>query len=89
MAERFGLRSVRVVVEHFHQIVAEDLGGADLALDLITPTSASGQHLDFSTPYLTDTPLMIETSTRPSRWNRSTRRLQLSFSGSSSTSGVR
>jgi polar amino acid transport system substrate-binding protein len=59
LADRFGLRSVRVVVEHFHQIVAGDLGGADLALDLITPTSQRAQHLDFSTPYLTDAPTVV------------------------------
>jgi ABC-type amino acid transport substrate-binding protein len=59
LADRFGLRSVRVVVEHFHQIVAGDLGGADLALDLITPTSERDQHLDFSTPYLTDAPTVV------------------------------
>jgi ABC-type amino acid transport substrate-binding protein len=59
MAERFGLRSVRVVVEHFHQIVAGDLGGADFALDLITPTAQREQHLDFSTPYLTAAPTVV------------------------------
>lgn len=59
MADRFGLRSVRVVVEHFHQIVAGDLGGADLALDLITPTSEREQRLEFSTPYLTDAPTVV------------------------------
>ncbi len=59
LAERFGLRSVRVVVEHFHQIVAGELGGADLALDLITPTSERQQRLDFSTPYLTDAPTVV------------------------------
>jgi ABC-type amino acid transport substrate-binding protein len=59
MARRFGLKSVRIVVKHFHQIVAGDLGGADLALDLITPTSERGRHLQFSTPYLTDAPTVV------------------------------
>ena len=59
MAERFGLRSIRIVVKHFHQIVGGDLGGADLALDLITPTSDREQHLQFSTPYLIDTPTVV------------------------------
>jgi ABC-type amino acid transport substrate-binding protein len=59
LADRFGLRSVRVVVEHFHQIVAGDLGGADMALDLITPTSQRQQHLDFSSPYLSDAPTVV------------------------------
>jgi hypothetical protein len=56
MATRFGLRSVRIVVKRFHQIVAGDLGGADIALDLITPTSEREQHLQFSAPYLTAAP---------------------------------
>lgn len=59
MATRFGLRSVRIVVKHFHQIVAGHLGGADMALDLITPTSEREQHLQFSTPYLTDAPTVV------------------------------
>ncbi|MGN6167845.1 MAG: ABC transporter substrate-binding protein [Solirubrobacteraceae bacterium] len=59
MADRFGLKSVRIVVKHFHQIVAGDLGGADLALDLITPTSAREQHLQFSTPYLIAAPTVV------------------------------
>ncbi len=59
LAERFNLRTVRVVVKHFHQIVAGDLGGADIALDLITPTSEREAHLDFSTPYLSDTPAVV------------------------------
>jgi polar amino acid transport system substrate-binding protein len=59
MADRFGLKSVRIVVKHFHQIVGGDLGGADLALDLITPTSERENHLQFSTPYLTDAPTVV------------------------------
>lgn len=65
MADRFGLKSVRIVVLHFHQIVAGDLGGADLALDLITPTSERAQHLQFSTPYLTDAPTVVVRSGTP------------------------
>ncbi len=59
LAERFGLKSVRVVVKHFHQIVAGDLGGADLALDLVTPTPQRAEHLQFSAPYLTDAPTVV------------------------------
>jgi polar amino acid transport system substrate-binding protein len=59
MAERFGLKTVRIVVKHFHQIVAGDLGGADLALDLITPTPDRARHLQFSSPYLTDAPTVV------------------------------
>lgn len=65
MAKRFGLRSVRIVVKHFHQIVGGDLGGADIALDLITPTSEREQHLQFSTPYLIDTPTVLVRSGIP------------------------
>ncbi|MBV9817204.1 MAG: amino acid ABC transporter substrate-binding protein [Solirubrobacterales bacterium] len=59
LASRFGLGTVRVVVKHFHQIVAGDLGGADLALDLITPTSQRAQHLAFSAPYLVAAPTIV------------------------------
>ena len=59
MAKRFGLRSVRIVVKHFHQIVGGDLGGADLALDLTTPTSEREKHLQFSTPYLIEAPTVV------------------------------
>lgn len=59
MATRFGLRSVRIVVKHFRQIVAGNLGGADIALDLITPTWEREQHLQFSAPYLTDAPTVV------------------------------
>jgi polar amino acid transport system substrate-binding protein len=50
---------VRVVVKHFHQIVAGDLGGADLALDLVTPTPQRAEHLQFSAPYLRDAPTVV------------------------------
>ncbi len=59
LADRFDLQSVRIRIVHFHRIVAGDLGGADLALDLITPTSQREEHLDFSTPYLTDAPTVV------------------------------
>jgi ABC-type amino acid transport substrate-binding protein len=59
LADRFGLHSVRVRLVHFHRVVAGDLAGADLGLDLITPTSEREQHLDFSTPYLTDPPAVL------------------------------
>ena len=59
LAKRFGLRSVRIVVEHFHQIVGGDLGGSDLGLDLVTPTAEREKHLEFSTPYLTDAPTVV------------------------------
>jgi ABC-type amino acid transport substrate-binding protein len=51
LADRFGLRRVQVRVVHFHRIVRGHLGGADLAIDLLTPTAEREEHLDFSEPY--------------------------------------
>lgn len=59
LAARFGLHRVRVELEPFDQIVAGHLNGADLALDLITPTSARAEHLSFSTPYLEAAPTVV------------------------------
>lgn len=59
LAQRFGLRSVQIRIVHFHRIVGGDLGGADLALDLITPTPEREQHVDFSSPYLDAAPTIV------------------------------
>ncbi|HEY3726510.1 MAG TPA: ABC transporter substrate-binding protein [Solirubrobacteraceae bacterium] len=59
LAQRFGLKSVSVRIVHFHRIVGGDLGGADLALDLITPTAQREQVLDFSDPYLDGAPTLV------------------------------
>jgi polar amino acid transport system substrate-binding protein len=59
LADRFGLKSVRVITEHFHRIVAGQLDGADLALDLITPTSQRSKSLSFSAPYLDAAPTVV------------------------------
>jgi polar amino acid transport system substrate-binding protein len=59
LAERFGLHSVRIETESFHRIVEGQLGGADLALDLITPTSDRAQRLAFSTSYLNAAPTVL------------------------------
>jgi polar amino acid transport system substrate-binding protein len=59
LATRFGLKSVRVELEHFHRVVAGQLDGADLALDLITPTDKRREHLDFSSPYLNGAPTVV------------------------------
>jgi polar amino acid transport system substrate-binding protein len=59
LAQRFGLKSVRIVLVHFHRIVSGQLGGADLALDLITPTAQRAQGLDFSSPYLDAAPTVV------------------------------
>ncbi len=59
LAERFGLRSVRVRVEAFNRVVAGQLDGADLALDLITPTPERERSLAFSSPYLNAPPTVV------------------------------
>jgi polar amino acid transport system substrate-binding protein len=59
MAKRFGLDRVRVKIVHFHRIVRGHLGGADLGIDLITPTDEREEHLDFSTPYLKSAPTVL------------------------------
>jgi polar amino acid transport system substrate-binding protein len=59
LADRFDLKSVRIVIEPFTQVIAGNLGGADLALDLLTPTSQREKHLDFSTAYLTSPPTVL------------------------------
>jgi polar amino acid transport system substrate-binding protein len=56
LAERFGLDVVRVVDVEFEQLVAGDLGGADLALAELTPTTERREVLDFSTAYLESNP---------------------------------
>ena len=59
LADRFGLKSVRVITEQFHRIVNGQLDGADLALDLITPTAQRSKSLSFSTPYLDAAPTVV------------------------------
>lgn len=59
LAQRFGLKSVRVRLEHFHRLVAGRLDGADLGLDLITPTDQRREKLDFSSPYLDASPTVV------------------------------
>ena len=59
LARRFGLKGVRIELEHFHNIVVGKLDGADLALDLITPTSARSRYLAFSSPYLDAAPTVL------------------------------
>lgn len=59
LAERFGLKSVQVRLERFHRIVEGQLDGADLALDLITPTAQRALSLTFSEPYLNAAPTVV------------------------------
>jgi polar amino acid transport system substrate-binding protein len=59
LASRFGLGKVRVKIVHFHRIVRGHLGGADIAMDLLTPTAEREEHLEFSTPYMTTSPTVV------------------------------
>ena len=59
LAERLGVDRVVVRTEDFSKIVAGDLGDADVALALITPTDARRQVLDFTTPYLEASPALL------------------------------
>jgi ABC-type amino acid transport substrate-binding protein len=59
LEERLGLHALRIEIESFHRIVMGQLDGADLALDLITPTSERAERLDFSTPYLDTPPTVV------------------------------
>ncbi len=59
LAERFGLKSVRVELGDFDRIVEGQLNGADLALDLITPTAQRERFLAFSSPYLNAPPTVV------------------------------
>jgi ABC-type amino acid transport substrate-binding protein len=65
LADRFGLKSVRIRIEHFHRLVEGQLDGADLALDLITPTAQREKTLDFSAPYLDAAPTVVARSGQP------------------------
>ena len=48
-----------VRTEDFSKIVAGDLGDADVAFALITPTDARREVLDFTTPYLEAAPTLL------------------------------
>src|SRR3954452_12454782 len=56
LAKHLGLERVAVVQVPFASLVAGKLGGADLALSQLTPTSEREKSVDFSTPYLTAPP---------------------------------
>jgi polar amino acid transport system substrate-binding protein len=59
LAERFGLKRVKIVEVPFHELVRGHLGGADMALSDITITEQREQYLDFSTPYLKAPPAIV------------------------------
>src|SRR3954452_22932246 len=56
LADHLGLKRVKVIQVPFARIVAGDLGGADLALSQLTPTSEREASLDFTTAYLNAPP---------------------------------
>jgi polar amino acid transport system substrate-binding protein len=59
LARRFDLDRVRVVTVPFEQLISGNLGGADLALALLTPTNERERVLDFSDPYLDAPPVVL------------------------------
>ncbi len=59
LAQRFGLRTLRIEIEPFDRVVIGRLDGADMALDLVTPTAQRGRFLDFSSPYLNAAPTVL------------------------------
>jgi ABC-type amino acid transport substrate-binding protein len=59
LAAHFGLAKTKVVVLPFAQIVAGEIGGADLALSDITVTAQRSTHVSFSSPYLTAPPAIL------------------------------
>jgi len=56
LAHKLGLERVKVVQVPFTQVTRGRLGGADIGLSQVTPTSEREKTADFSTPYLTAPP---------------------------------
>jgi polar amino acid transport system substrate-binding protein len=59
LMEEFGLDELRVVDVPFEDLIAGDLGGADIALAELTPTAGRDEVLDFSTAYLDAHPAVL------------------------------
>jgi polar amino acid transport system substrate-binding protein len=59
LAQRFGLAHLEVIEVPFKQLIAGDLGGADLALSDITVTPERAKRVDFSTSYLRAPPAIL------------------------------
>jgi ABC-type amino acid transport substrate-binding protein len=59
LAKRLGDLRLRIETEDFSQIVAGRLGGADIGMALITPTSERDKVLDFTTPYIQSPPALL------------------------------
>ena len=56
LAKRFKLERVEVLPVAFGDLTRGELGGADLAISQVTPTSERAEVLDFSTPYVAAPP---------------------------------
>jgi polar amino acid transport system substrate-binding protein len=59
LAARFGLARVKVTIVPFKQLLAGDLGGADLALSDITVTQERAKRVAFSASYLSAPPSIL------------------------------
>jgi ABC-type amino acid transport substrate-binding protein len=59
LRSRLGLSKLVVRTRPFNRIADGDLAGADLALDLITPTDERSKVLDFTTPYAESPPAIV------------------------------
>jgi polar amino acid transport system substrate-binding protein len=59
LMEQFGLDELRVVDVPFEDLIAGELGGADIALAELTPTVGRDDALDFSTAYLDAHPAVL------------------------------
>jgi ABC-type amino acid transport substrate-binding protein len=59
LRSRLGVAKLVVRTRPFSQIASGDLAGADVALDLLTPTPAREKVLEFTTPYTESPPAMV------------------------------
>jgi ABC-type amino acid transport substrate-binding protein len=59
LRKRLGLGRLVVRTRPFSRIASGDLAGADLALDLLTPTGEREKVLDFTTPYTESPPALV------------------------------
>jgi ABC-type amino acid transport substrate-binding protein len=59
LRSRLGVAKLVVRTRPFNQIAGGDLAGADVALDLLTPTPAREKVLEFTTPYTQSPPALV------------------------------
>jgi len=59
LRSRLGVAKLAVRTRPFEQIAGGDLAGADVALDLLTPTPAREKVLEFTTPYAQSPPALV------------------------------